>query len=176
MRTKMSIFPTKILLAVDGSEEAYLAAQTAAEIAEETHSELYIVHVWESLPLLALGYEPWVYIQAEAVEAVVEQAECEARKILDEQVEHIKDMGGTVRESYFRQGHPDQEILRLAEEIGAGLIVIGSRGLGCMRRVLMGSVSDSVVRHAHCPVLVIRAENKASQMRASTQHSLRRRR
>jgi nucleotide-binding universal stress UspA family protein len=48
------------------------------------------------------------------------------------------------------------EIVGLAEEIGAGLIVMGSRGLGGIRRALMGSVSDLVVRHAHCPVLVVR--------------------
>jgi uncharacterized protein YeaO (DUF488 family) len=52
----------------------------------------------------------------------------------------------------------DQEIVNLAEEIGAGLIVLGSRGRGGIRRALMGSVSDSVVRHAHCPVLVVRRE------------------
>ena len=46
----------------------------------------------------------------------------------------------------------------MGEEIGAGLIVMGSRGRGGVRRALMGSVSDSVVRHAHCPVLVIRGE------------------
>lgn len=49
-------------------------------------------------------------------------------------------------------------IVELAEEIGAGLIVMGSRGLGGIRRALMGSVSDSVVRHAHCAVLVVRRE------------------
>jgi nucleotide-binding universal stress UspA family protein len=48
----------------------------------------------------------------------------------------------------------------LGEEIEAGLIVVGSRGLGGMRRVLMGSVSDSVVQHAHWPVLVVRDEEK----------------
>jgi nucleotide-binding universal stress UspA family protein len=50
------------------------------------------------------------------------------------------------------------EIVALAEELGADLIVMGSRGLGGVRRALMGSVSDSVVRHAHCPVLVVRQE------------------
>ncbi|MFL5990716.1 MAG: universal stress protein [Rubrobacteraceae bacterium] len=44
----------------------------------------------------------------------------------------------------------------MSEEIGATMIVMGSRGLGAVRRALMGSVSDSVVRHAHCPVLVMR--------------------
>ena len=55
-------------------------------------------------------------------------------------------------------GRPDVEILAVAEEIGAGMVVIGSRGLGGVKRALMGSKSDSVVHHAHCPVLVVRAE------------------
>jgi nucleotide-binding universal stress UspA family protein len=42
------------------------------------------------------------------------------------------------------------------EELGAELVVVGSRGLGGIRRALIGSVSDSVVRYAHCPVMVIR--------------------
>jgi nucleotide-binding universal stress UspA family protein len=53
-------------------------------------------------------------------------------------------------------GRPDEEIVVLGEEIAAGLIVTGSRGLGGIRRALMGSVSDSVVRHAHGPVMVVR--------------------
>ena len=53
-------------------------------------------------------------------------------------------------------GHPDTEIVGLAGRLGAGLIVVGSRGRGPLKRALMGSVSDSVVRHAHCPVLVVR--------------------
>ncbi|MBX6765035.1 MAG: universal stress protein, partial [Rubrobacteraceae bacterium] len=53
-------------------------------------------------------------------------------------------------------GRPDVEIVAVAEEIGADLVVVGSRGLGGLRRTLMGSVSDSVVRHAHCSVLVVR--------------------
>ena len=50
----------------------------------------------------------------------------------------------------------DENIVGLAEELGADLIVIGSRGLSGMKRLVMGSVSESVVRHAPCPVLVMR--------------------
>jgi len=73
-------------------------------------------------------------------------------------VKKIKEAGGAVQEAHLRRGRKDQEIVRLAEEIGAGLIVLGSRGRGGVRRALMGSVSDSVVRHAHCPVMVVRKE------------------
>ena len=156
----MSIFPTKILLATDGSEEASLAAQTTVDIAEKTSSQLYVVYVWESLPLLASSYGGLSYTDAESTQMMVEEAEHEARELLDGQVEHIRDTGGTVIESYLRQGRPDQEIVNLAEKIGAGLIVMGSRGLRGMRRALMGSVSDSVVKHAHCPVFVVRKERR----------------
>jgi len=71
-------------------------------------------------------------------------------------VRQIKADGGTVTRAYLRLGRPDVEIVTLAEELGAGLIVVGSRGLGGIRRALMGSVSYSVVRHAYCPVLVVR--------------------
>ena len=53
-------------------------------------------------------------------------------------------------------GGVEREIVHLAEDVGAGLIVMGSRGRRGMRRTLMGSVSDTVVRHAHCPVMVVR--------------------
>jgi len=55
-------------------------------------------------------------------------------------------------------GLPGEEIVSLAEEIGAGLIVMGSRGRGGMRRALMGSVSNSVARHAHCPPYCLEGE------------------
>jgi nucleotide-binding universal stress UspA family protein len=85
-----------------------------------------------------------------------ESAEQEARTKLDEQVQRVGKTGGEVAEIHTRLGRPDAEIVGLADELGAGLIVLGSRGLGSLRRALMGSVSDSVVRHAHCPVLIVR--------------------
>ena len=61
-------------------------------------------------------------------------------------------------EAYLKTGgRPDRRIVQLAEELGAGVIAMGSRGLGGKSRALVGSVSDSLVRHAHCPVLVARA-------------------
>ena len=141
----MSSFPTKILLATDGSREAELAATTAVELANSTNSELHVVHVGEFVPTLLA--------QTEVEPARLER---EAQRILDEQVRSVEEAGGNVREAHLRLGRADEEIVDLAHEIAAGFIVMGSRGRGRIRRALMGSVSDSVVRHAHCPVTIVR--------------------
>ena len=76
--------------------------------------------------------------------------------MLDEYVDHVRKAGGTVAESYLRVGDAAKEIVELAEELEVGLVVLGSRGHGRIRRALMGSVSTSVLRHAHCSVLIVR--------------------
>jgi nucleotide-binding universal stress UspA family protein len=77
-------------------------------------------------------------------------------RALDERTVRIDDAGSVSAQAHLSEGVPAAEIVALGEEIGAGLIVVGSRGLGGVRKALMGRVSDSVVRHAHCPVLVVR--------------------
>jgi nucleotide-binding universal stress UspA family protein len=149
----MSIFPTKILLATDGSEEATLAARTAVDIADNTNSELHVVYVGEEY-----GYPIYAIPEYEYARTIQENLEQEVRKLLDAEVEQVKAAGGTVVGAHFGMGRPDEEIVKLAEEIGAGLIVMGSRGRGGVRHSLMGSVSDSVVRHAHCPVMAVREQ------------------
>lgn len=155
---EMSIFPTKILLATDGSEEATLAAQTAVDIADKTGSELHVVYARIRPYSRAFyeGYEEGVdvgaYLQDES-----EEHTRRGRSLLDEQVRKIKAAGGSVAQAHLRVGKPEAEITALAEKIGAGLIVVGSRGLGGIRRAMLGSVSESVVRHAHSLVMVVRA-------------------
>jgi nucleotide-binding universal stress UspA family protein len=141
----MSSFPTKILLATDSSREAELAARTAADLTKSYNSELHVVYVEPALPMIEQFADPGP-----------ERTSPESRRLLDEQVRHIEEAGGSVAEAHLRLGRPDDQILQVGEELGVGLIVIGSRGHGGVRRALMGSVSDSVVRHAHCPVLVVR--------------------
>jgi nucleotide-binding universal stress UspA family protein len=154
VRGKTLIFPARILLATDGSEEATLAAQTAAELAERTGSELHVVTVAPDYPYVYDAY----YNVGRTEE--VEQARQEAQKVLDEQARKVSEVGGTVAKIHSRAGAVDEEIVVLAEEEGTDLIVMGSRGLSGIRRALMGSVSDSVVRHAHCPVIVVRREEE----------------
>ena len=156
VRGESVVFPTKILLATDGSEEANLAASTAAEMAKSTNSELHVICV-EHTP--AVYYEmPGTVVDPTLQSRLEEGAEEAAKTTLEEQVQKIRETGIEVAGSHTREGFPDEEIVGLAGRLSAGLIVMGSRGRGRLRRALMGSVSDSVVRHAHCPVMVVRPE------------------
>jgi nucleotide-binding universal stress UspA family protein len=153
----MSIFPTKVLLATDGSRDAELARTTAVDLANSTNSELHLVTV-------ASGYPSYDGRNL----TVADQLRRQAEDILNEQAEKVEQDGGKVAEKHLvvekhlriAERYRAQQIVQVAEDIGAGLIVMGSRGLGGVRRALMGSVSDSVVRHAHCPVLVVRPEKE----------------
>ena len=149
----MSSFPTKILLATDGSEEAELAALRAVDLARSTDSELHVVHVGAIPTLLVsypgtLGYDHKLY----------ERIEEESRELLRKESWRVKAAGGTVAGAYLRMGSADPEIVALAKELGVDLIVIGCRGHRGVRRAIEGSVSDGVIRHAPCPVLVVRPE------------------
>jgi nucleotide-binding universal stress UspA family protein len=138
------------LLATDGSAEAEAATQVAVEQAEATGSELHVIHVGR-LPnflmqdLDVVGHDCELYVELER----------ESRERLRRVAWQVKVAGGTVAAAHLRMGWPGREIARLGEEIGAGVIVVGSRGRGRLRRAIAGSVSDSVVRHASCPVLVV---------------------
>jgi nucleotide-binding universal stress UspA family protein len=151
-----------ILLATDGSPEATRAAQMAVGLSNGLDSELHLVHI---------GVAPSAYAAAESEildfefhKKIRERAEEEAKIRLDEEAQKIRNMGGKLAGAQARVGRPDAEIVSLAEELGAGLVVVGSRGLGPIRRALMGSVSSSVVRHAHCPVLVVRNSGGGSEL------------
>jgi nucleotide-binding universal stress UspA family protein len=130
-----------------------LAARTATELANSTNSEVQVVYVGRIYLAAADDDEP--------LRSQYEELEQGWQRVLNEQVRKLEGGGATVARAHLRMGpREDEEIVALAEEIGTGLIVMGSRGLGGIRRVLMGSVSDSVVGHAHCPVLVVREPSR----------------
>jgi nucleotide-binding universal stress UspA family protein len=162
----MSIFPTRILLATDGSENVSTATDVAVQLSKVTDSELHITYVGEDAYSATLIYpeisDPGGVEREDPVllEQLQRQFEQMSRRVLETEVEKVREAGGTVAQTHLRMGKADAEIVELAEELGAGLVVVGSRGLGGIRRALMGSVSDSVVRHAHCPVLVVRREEE----------------
>jgi nucleotide-binding universal stress UspA family protein len=148
VRWKPVAFPAKVLLATDGSEEATVATQIVTDLGERTGSEVHVVHVGE----IPLTHYPDRY----GYRALYEEHEREARQLLETQVEKMKAAGAPVAQAHLRLGRADEEVVVLAEELGVDLIAMGGRGLGGVSRALMGSVSDSAVRHAHCPVLIVR--------------------
>ena len=146
----MNVFPTRILLATDASEEARLAARTAVELSYKTGSELHVVHVGETS--VSSFY---TRIRAEA--------ERRGREVLDEEMRGIENSGGKVAEAHLRVGEPEKEIVILAQDLEAGLVVVGARGKNPVQRYLVGDVAESVFRHAHCPVLVVRREEQSTR-------------
>jgi nucleotide-binding universal stress UspA family protein len=155
IKEEISVLPTRILLASDGSEVATRAARSAVELSNKLGAELHVVYV---------GHMPYVFYESPGAWALdrdlatrmEERAEEEALTRLEEQVQRVSEAGGKIAQAHAKLGRPDAEIVRLAEQLGADLVVVGSRGLGPLRRALMGGVSESVLRHAHAPFVLVR--------------------
>jgi len=158
----MSIFPTRILLATDGSEEADLAALRAVELAQKTDSELHVVHIGV-LPTILESYPGTLGYSGKLYEQIQEQS----RERLRELSWRVKVAGGTVAGTHLRMGKVDLEVVALAKELGVGLIVMGCRGHRGIRRAIEGSISEGVIRHAPCPVLVVRSHKSAEAFERS---------
>src|SRR5215216_2853676 len=139
----MSVLPERILLPTDGSEDAIRAAEAASDLARRRGAELHVVHVWHD-------------VRGFAHDFVKRELRRQGQEILDEQVERVRAAGGEVAKAHLRRGRTSNEVIALSEEIGAGLLVVGSRGLGTVQRILMGSQSEEIVHRAQIPVLVLR--------------------
>jgi nucleotide-binding universal stress UspA family protein len=138
----MSVLPERILLPTDGSEDAVRATEAASDLARESGAELHVVHVWHD-------------VRGFAHDFVKRELKRQGQEILDKQVERIRASGGEVAKTHLRRGRTANEVIALCEEIDAGLLVVGSRGLGTVQRILMGSQSEEIVHRAQVPVLVL---------------------
>ena len=141
----------KILVAVDSSPAAMRAVDCARKLAKLTGASVILVHAYPPTPDY-LG-EPNL---SEAIGRHIERAnallEPLAASLEEEGVETILEI---------LQGPPADAILRVAATRDVDLIVMGARGLGSLGSLLLGSVSQKVMSHAKCPVMVVRAEEKA---------------
>lgn len=132
------------MVPIDGSPHSNKAIEFAADISKRYGSRLILLHV---IPIR-------VYAFAEVGAVLSEDVE-EGEEILRRGVELAKSLG-LEADRRLGKGIPAEEILRVAEEEGVDLIVIGSRGLSGVKAFLLGSVSDKVSHHAKCPVLIVR--------------------
>jgi len=149
----------KILCPTDFSEPARLALQTAVELAQQFSSLLLLVHV---VPPYPVPYQPLVspspaFDVGAYLQELVNAAHHTLQHYAEEQVPE-----GLPKTLSVSAGDPAYEILRMAGELEADLIVIATHGRGGWRRYLFGSVADKVVRQSKSPVLVARQENGAN--------------
>ena len=141
-----------VVVGVDGSPSALQALDWAARQAEREHRPLVLLHAYRALDTQA---NLWLVRAGADVAEVVGQVEDEARAL-------VEGAAGLVREShpelgvttFLRAADPRQALLDAADR--ASLIVIGSRGRGPVRTLLLGSTSVAVASHATCPVVVVR--------------------
>jgi len=137
-----------ILTAVDGSEDSDKAFDKAVETAKFNDAKLVLVHVIDTNSFaLTTAYYTQLW----------ERAEEAANELLDEYVQKAEDAGFSAIERVVIQGSPRSVITRkVVPEHKPDLIMVGATGKGAVGRFLMGSVSESITRHAECDVLVVK--------------------
>ena len=140
-----------ILVPVDGSETSLQAVSKAAELAKVFNSEVTAVYVLDPYPFTGVGAD-FAYGQAQYLSA----ATAEANKALEDVTERMKDTGVTIK-TLVGEGHAIHEgIVRVGENVGADLIVMGSHGRRGLEKLVLGSVAQRVLQAARIPVLVVR--------------------
>ncbi|MEK8132448.1 universal stress protein [Paenibacillus filicis] len=142
---------TNILVAYDGSEISERALEAGARLAAlSPDAKLQVIHVFY-WPTLVVG-EAFVAASPSAA-----KEEYEYTVALEQRAKaHASEFGALNVEVTTQQGSPAKVILEHAEESGADVIVIGSRGLSGLSEFVLGSVSHNVVQHARIPVLVVK--------------------
>jgi nucleotide-binding universal stress UspA family protein len=152
----------KILVPLDGSEHSLRALEVAIQIAKKFQGRMTLVHVFSVSVVPMVLSEPTTLTPARIpamtpgeVAKIVEAARGVGNRLLSEGEERVRSEGIEV-ESVLREGDTVQEITRLSREGNFDLIVMGVKGVSKLRELLVGSVSEGVIKHASCPVLVVK--------------------
>lgn len=137
----------RILLAVDGSEHGYRAAKMAADLARAMKSErLRIVISYNRIP---------PYLGEPNLQMAINARLAEVQEILQKAVETVGDVPAEIHTELI-EGDAAESIIEVAKTRESSVIVMGSRGLGGLAGLVLGSTSQKVVSHAPCPVLIVR--------------------
>jgi nucleotide-binding universal stress UspA family protein len=138
-----------IVLPVDFSEHSARATEMAGDLAKELGANIHVIHVIEMPAMAMTPYDigiPTTFFQ-EVREA--------AKRKLAELKEGLERRGLSV-ESHLAEAPATVAIQELVEEVGADLVVMGTRGNTGLKHVLLGSVAERVLRHVPCPVLTVK--------------------
>ena len=133
---------SKILVAVDGSETSSKTAEMAIDLAEKHGADLIALYIVAP----NINFSQAFYFAQENGQKIVDEVKREAvAKKLNVQTEVLMDVGAV-----------SKAIVEYAEKNNANLIVIGTRGISGIKRMLVGSTASEVVKYSHCPVMVVK--------------------
>jgi nucleotide-binding universal stress UspA family protein len=141
----------KILVAIDPSAAAARAVECARKLAKLTGATVILVHAYPKVP---------DYLGEPNLSDTIARHHENARALLEPFAQSLQ-KDGIVTITEILEGPPADAILRVAETRDVDLIVMGARGLGSLGSLLLGSVSQKVMAHASCPVMVVRAQVEA---------------
>lgn len=148
----MSHHYEKILVAIDGSYESELAFEKGVNVALRNGAELLLTHVIDTRVLQSVAtFDTYVY----------EKLEQEAKEVLDDYEKQARDKGLTKVKQVIEFGNPKTLLARdIPDKEGADLIMVGATGLNTFERLLIGSSSEYIMRHAKVDLLVVRDSEK----------------
>lgn len=146
----------KILCPIDFSESSLEALRVSSELARHFSSELMVVYVVQPVPVLAAGQ---VELGAFCIPSYQQEMEAASMKLLQKQIDSLTGAGLSARPVVVL-GDPADMIVQIAEDEKADLIVIATRGQSGIKRLIIGSVTEKVVRHAATPVLTTKGSIK----------------
>jgi nucleotide-binding universal stress UspA family protein len=140
-----------ILLATDGSPAAHLALGAAADLARRSGAALHLVTAYEFAPASVLAYAPYI-----GPDSAWDAFEADARTLLEAERKRVAALGATVGGLHVAQEPAFNAVMDVAQSVDADLVVVGTRELDGLRRLLVGSVSERVMHCLHRPVLIVR--------------------
>jgi nucleotide-binding universal stress UspA family protein len=153
----------KVLVAIDDTQSSRNALEKALEIIELEGTTLILLSLEEPASSPSISSIPGIFENDPALEM---QSQADLIQLEEERVAyalgwagHFCQEKGVTAIPRIEFGDPKHTICRIAQEESCDLIVVGSHGYGRVERALLGSVSDYVVHHAQCPVLVVRQES-----------------
>ena len=144
-----------ILIATDGSEYASNALNFVLRFPFPSDSKMTVLSVVAEVPMLPAELDALNEAQREALHQANKSLVEDAEELVASEGKRLREDGWS-GEALVRHGNPVDEILRVAKEIDADLIVLGSHGIGMAKRFLLGSVSDRVLEYATCSVLIVK--------------------
>jgi len=139
---------TNLLVPVDGSDNSYRALDSALLLSEKLGSNITVIHVMEEVPITHIGSE-------KMLNELLEAYKKENQDILLKCSEIANQKGLTVK-TFLIEGNPASAILDYNKKEKFDLVIMGSRGLGKFKELILGSVSSKIVHHSPCAVLLIR--------------------